>query len=655
MLDLKRIQLFLFGPPRDPFSTHTQGHLALIAFLAWVGLGADGLSSSCYGPEEAFLALGQHTSLGIYLAIATALTVFIISVAYIQVIELFPGGGGGYRVASTLLGQYAGLVSGSALVIDYVLTIAISAASGVDALFSMPWLSGWAGISIYFKYMVIGLLVFLNLRGMKESIKILMPIFLGFVITHMFLIIYGITSHASGLPALIPHALNETGSMVKEMGVVIVASFFLKAFSLGGGTYTGLEAVSNNVNTLAEPRVKTGKLTMLFIALSLAFTAGGIILLYLLWGAQHQEGQTLNAVVFRTIMHGWSIGGVDVSGGLLALVLALEAGLLLVAANTGFLAGPAVLANMASDKWMPHFFSSLSSRLVTKNGVMLMGLSSFIVLLLTNGDVSVLVVLYSINVFITFSLSLLGLMRYWLRNRKQHRNWFRKLVAASVGFFVCASILIITTVEKFFAGGWLTLLITSGLVLLGWRIRRSYGVVHQKLALADELFADAMKKTNATPPALDPSQQTAVFIVNDCLGSGMHALLWVLRLFPGVYKNFVFISVGEVDSGNFSEKEDRQSLRRDVKRTLNHYINYCHSHNMAATSYVSFGTDVAEKVGDLIDKVLRDFPKAVFFSSKLIFQNEGLFTQYLYNQNAYIIQRRLHNQGHNMIILPMRM
>lgn len=654
MLNFRKIKYFLFGPPRDPFSTQTHSNLALIAFMAWVGLGADGLSSSCYGPEEAFLALGEHTSLGIYLAFATALTVFIISIAYIQVIELFPGGGGGYRVASTLLGKYAGLVSGSALVIDYVLTIAISVASGVDALFSL--LSDkWLHYALPTKCVFIFLLMLLNLRGMKESIKVLMPIFLGFVITHAFLIIYGITAHATGLPELVPHALSETSAMTEQIGALAVASFFLKAFSLGGGTYTGLEAVSNNVNTLAEPRIKTGKLTMLFIALSLAFTAGGIILLYLLWDAEHQEGKTLNAIVFGSIMSGWSVGGVDISPFLLVVVMALEAGLLFVAANTGFLAGPAVLANMASDQWMPHFFSSLSSRLVTKNGIMLMGITSFVVLLLTMGDVSVLVVLYSINVFITFSLSLAGLMRYWIKNRRERSDWLVKFLIATTGFFVCASILAITTIEKFFSGGWLTLLITSAVVILGLYIRLSYGKVHQKLALADELFADAMKKTNAVPPALDPSQQTAVFIVNNCLGSGMHALLWVLRLFPGIYKNFVFISVGEVDSGNFADREDRQSLRRDVKRTLAHYVNYCHAHNMAATSYVAFGTDVAEKVSELIDKVLTDFPKAVFFSSKLIFQNEGLFTQYLYNQNSYIIQRRLHNQGHNMIILPMRM
>src|SRR5712691_6215584 len=127
----------LRGKPLDPLDKKTRHSIALVAFFAWVGLGADGISSSCYGPEEAFRALGGHTQLGLYLAIATAATVFIIALAYNQVIELFPTGGGGYRVATSLIGPRAGLVSGAALIVDYVLTIAISIASGVDALFSL--------------------------------------------------------------------------------------------------------------------------------------------------------------------------------------------------------------------------------------------------------------------------------------------------------------------------------------------------------------------------------------------------------------------------------------------------------------------------------------------------------------------------------------
>src|SRR5262252_3571846 len=169
---MKTISAALFGAPLDPFSSQTRQHIALVAFLAWIGLGADGLSSSCYGPEEAFLALGEHTHLALYMAAATALTVFVIAVAYNQVIELFPSGGGGYKVATNLIGPHAGLVSGAALIVDYMLTIAISIASGVDAFFSLLPLE-WQSYKLATEVVLIVVLVVLNLRGMKEVIALL--------------------------------------------------------------------------------------------------------------------------------------------------------------------------------------------------------------------------------------------------------------------------------------------------------------------------------------------------------------------------------------------------------------------------------------------------------------------------------------------------
>ena len=397
----------LLGKALDPFSGESRKHVALVAFLAWVGLGADGLSSACYGPEEAFLALGTHTPLSLYLAALTAATVFIIAVAYNQVIELFPNGGGGYKVASSLLGSHAGLVSGSALIVDYVLTISISVASGVDALFSLlPPAFGTAKLGL--AILLTLLLLYLNLRGMKESIKFLLPIFIGFVLTHTVMIVYGVFTHGDRLPGMVAETVNQTRQMGGDLGWVAVAALLLRAYSLGGGTYTGIEAVSNNVQSLAEPRVRTGKWTMFYMAVSLAFTAAGIIVLYLLWDAQHVDGRTLNAVTFEAIIasFGWQSSGLNAAT--LIAVLGFEAGLLLVSANTGFLGGPAVLANMAVDSWMPHQFRNLSSRLVTQNGVILMAISAVAVLLITSGNVSVLVVLYSINVFLTFSLSLAG-------------------------------------------------------------------------------------------------------------------------------------------------------------------------------------------------------------------------------------------------------
>jgi amino acid transporter len=258
MVKLEKLRDLIFGTPLDPLDARIRHAIAVTPLLAWVGLGADGLSSSCYGPEEAFIALGSHTHLGLYLALATALTVFIISLGYNQVIELFPTGGGGYRVATALIGPRAGLVSGAALLVDYVLTITTSLASGVDAFFSLLPVGAQA-FKLTAEVCLLLFMCFLNFRGMKETILVLLPIFLGLVVLHFALIGYGVFIHAGHLPMLIPDTLGQTAGLAHNMGWIFVASLVLRAYSLGGGTYTGLEAVSNNVNMLVEPRVPNGQ------------------------------------------------------------------------------------------------------------------------------------------------------------------------------------------------------------------------------------------------------------------------------------------------------------------------------------------------------------------------------------------------------------
>lgn len=653
MPNSKAISRFLFGPPRDPLSRETRSHIALIAFFAWIGMGADGISSSNYGPEEAFLALGTHTQLAIFLAMASAATVFIISLSYMQVIDLFPNGGGGYRVATDLLGARAGLISGSALIIDYVLTIAISIASAVDAIFSLIPL-GYHIYKVPTAIALIMVLIFMNLRGMKESIKILMPIFLGFMISHVGLILYGILSHYDGVGRLVPDAVAETQSWSQEVGWIAVLAVFLKAFSLGGGTYTGLEAVSNNVNTLAEPRKRTGKITMVLVAFSLAFMAAGIIMMYLLWDVQKVTGETLNATAFKTMTGDWALFGFPVGGVIIVVVQLLAAGLLFVAGNTGFLSGPNVLANMANDRWMPSLFSSLSSRLVTKNGIVVMGISAIGAILITGGHVSMLVVLYSINVFLTFTLSLTGLSKYWITRRPKGQRWPLKLLISSIGTIVCGSILIVTTVEKFDTGGWITLLITSITIFIGYSIKRHYLAVKQKLKLADELFAIEDGKACLDIPEIEPGKPTAVLLVNDSQSSAMHTLLWIMRLFPGVYRNFIFVSVGEVDSEHFIQEDKFTSRRAGIKQILKKITRYCHNKGYGSEYYIDYSTDVVDKLTELCIQVMDKYPNAVFFASKLIFENENIMTQILHNQTSYLMQRRLHALGRNMIVMPMK-
>lgn len=648
----RKLRTAIIGPPRDLFSPDIHHNITLLAFLAWVGLGADGLSSSAYGPEEAFKALGSHTHLALFLALATGATVFIIAVAYNQVIELFPSGGGGYKVATRLLGARSGLVSGAALVVDYVLTIAISIAAAVDAFFSfLP--RTWAEFEIETKALVLIVLVLLNLRGVKESIKILLPIFLGFVLTHVFLIVYGIGLHVHRLGGVIVDSVAEAQRLSDHLGVFVVIALFIRAYAMGGGTYTGIEAVSNSVNMLKEPRVSTGKWTMFYMASSLAFTAAGIILLYLLWAAVPVEGKTLNAVVFGAVVAHWQLGQWDVGHIFLVLTLVLEAGLLVVAANTGFVGGPAVLANMSRDEWVPRRFSQLSERLVTKNGILLMGIAALVVLFWTRGKVDVLVVLYSINVFLTFSLTLLGMCVYWWRQRRSEPSWPIRLLLSVSGFVVTASILTLTVVEKLAVGGWITVIVTGALIGVCWQIRQHYLSVQQRLKKLDEILTDLPASTVKKTPAIREGEPAAVFFVSRYHGVGIHTLLNAVRMFPGRFQNFVFLAVGEVDSAGIGGEHAIAQLQQETQAQVDHYVAFCNRHGMAATSYAIVDTDPATGLMRLVDEVLARFPGSMFFAGTLVFKEENWLTRMLHNQTAHTLQRRMHLRGIPMLIMPM--
>jgi amino acid transporter len=647
----RRVRDLLFGPPRDPMSPETRKHIALAAFLAWIGIGADGLSSSAYGPAEAFTALGPHNQLALYLAIATAFTVFVISLAYNQVIELFPNGGGGYKVATKLVGAHAGLVAGAALIVDYVLTIAISVASGVDAIFSLlP--SVHQVVKLEVEVATIILLIYLNLRGMRESIRILAPIFIGFVITHFALIAYGIASRGSGLPLEIAGTIKETHDLASQAGGFFVVALFLKAYSLGGGTYTGIEAVSNNVNMLKEPRVRTGKLTMFLMALSLSITAGGIILLYLLWDVvPSQTGETLNAVVFSNIIGSLGLGGVT-SHMMLTVVLVFEGALLFVAANTGFLGGPAVLANMAVDRWVPNQFSALSSRLVTRNGVLLMGAAALAILIWTRGYVGLLVILYTVNVFITFTLSLLGLTNYWWKQRRDDVNAPRRLLLSLFALLITAAILVVIIIERFLQGGSITLVITSCVVAVGLLIRRHYGQVRRLTRQFERDHRWRVHELTAEPAVPDPSQPTAVFLVSSNRGIGMHTAERVEALFPSHFHNFVFVSVGIVDSESYGSEQSLRTLQYETRATLDALVNFAQVQGKASIWYDAYGNDRRVELEKLALDVRARYPHSVFFASRIVFEQEHWWNRWLHSQTPLAMQRILNENGVELVILP---
>jgi amino acid transporter len=649
----QRVKRFLLGAPRDLFDPKIFHNVSLIAFFAWVGLGADGISSSSYGPEEAYLALGGHTVLALFVAAATVITVLVISGSYAQIIEAFPSGGGGYIVASKLLGEKAGVVSGSALVIDYVLTITISVAAGADAIFSFlpPPLLAY---KFWFIAFILFFLIWINLRGVKESVVVLTPIFMAFLLTHVPLVLYAVLRHAGDLPAVATRVSTDLASASREMGWLGVGALLLRAYSMGAGTYTGIEAVSNSMQTLREPRVQTGKRAMAYMALSLSFLAGGIILGYVLNGVTPVHGKTLNAVLFGDLMSGlW--GGRH--GELFAaFVLFTEAVLLFVAAQTGFLGGPQVLSNMAVDSYMPHRFAHLSERLVMKYGVYFMGGMAFLMLFITRGSVRYLVIMYSINVFLTFSLSQFGMCRHWLQDRASTRDWKSGLAINGLGFLLTASILCGTIWMKFPEGGWITLLITGSFCAAAFLVRRHYRKSSAHLRRLDDLLLNLPSVTiaSAQEPMVRRQAPTAAILVSGYNGLGMHVFFSIIRSFPGTFRNFVFLSVGVIDTSRFKGVAEIENLAENLRGQLVHYVEFVKGHGYYAEERHRVGTDVIEVLPGMAAEVAVDFPNVVFFAGQLVFQEENFFNKLLHNQTAFLVQKKLVFSGQAMIVMPIR-
>jgi amino acid transporter len=709
------VKTLLVGKPLDLADQSIHHHISLIAFLAWVGLGADGLSSSCYGPSEAFEHLAGHTYLALFLALATVFTVFIISACYSYIIEAFPSGGGGYLVASKMLGKEVGALSGCALVVDYILTVTVSIAAAGDALFGllgptiMPLLhlentpAHAQSVKLAIEIGAVIFLIVLNLRGVKESVTILTPIFVTFLVTHAILIVGVVSWHAGDVGRLATDVSQSIShdARAPAIGWLVLIGMLLKAYSLGAGTYTGIEAVSNSMAVMREPRVATAQRTMIYMGISLAITAGGLMLAYLLFELDlkkhhaaaplapiesvnksltkeevehlHDPGliglktrrkndtkdQTMNDLLVQ-----WFVGGADkvdknlgtgwIGNTFRFITILSEAVLLLVAAQAGFIGGPKCLANMAHDSWVPHWFGSLSERLSSHNGILLIGLSSIAALYVTGGAVKTLVIMYSINVFVTFTLSMIGMCLYYYPMKNKLPNWKLRMMLFGFGTVMCAGILAVTVAFKFTEGGWITVFVTGILWVLALVIRRYYRGVTSRLRGLDETLGtiEVRGKPNETPP--NPDLPTAVILVGGYSGLGVHTLLNSLRFVPNHFKNVIFISVGVVDSGNFKGVEAMEDLRKHTEDSLEKYVELARRLGLPSRAYMSIGTDVVDELEQLSRVVHRDFPQAVVFAGQLVFQRETWYGKLLHNQSAYSLQRRLQWDGVPMVILPTR-
>jgi len=653
-----KVKKAIIGDPRDLTDSSTFSKISLVVFLAWVGLGSDALSSSCYGPEEIYKNLGSHIHLSLFVGLITTITIFIISTSYSQIIKLFPHGGGGYLVASRLISPQVGMVSGCALLIDYVLTISISISSGADAVFSFLPVH-FLPYKIYFAMIVLGILIVLNLRGVKESVTALTPIFITFIITHIFLIGFAFFTHVPQLKGVVVSTGHEFSSTISQLGVFGTLFLIMKAYSMGAGTYTGIEAVSNGIPNLREPRVKTAIKTMRMLAISLSVAVLGLIISYFLFDVRMMEGKTLNAVLISDIVASWNP---FVGKSFLFITLISEATLLFVAAQTGFLDGPRVMANMAQDSWLPRRFTLLSDRLVSQNGILIMGVAAYFVIWLSNASVAFLVVLYSINVFITFSLSQYGMVKHWLAERKNDPKWFGKLLINGIGLLLTLFILITVVIIKFHEGGWITILITGALVAMAYNIKRHYNKIGKEIVRIQRIMNSHMPdiishlrlKMNWTTNVseVNTNDMTAVVLVNGYSGIGLYSLFHIMNKFHNVYKNYVFIQVGVVDSDSFHQEDVLENIKAGIDQDLGKYTYLIRQLGYNAEYRYSIGTDVSAEVEKLVPEIVAKYPNSTFVGGQLIFDGMYRSSRILHNFTIFSIQRRLYKQGLTTVIIP---
>jgi hypothetical protein len=277
--------------------------------------------------------------------------------------------------------------------------------------------------------------------------------------------------------------------------------------------------------------------------------------------------------------------------------------------------------------------------------------------------------MYSINVFLTFSLSNFGMSKFWIENRKDHSDWFRNLLVHLVGLTLCLTILIVTCFEKFGEGGWLTLVVTGALVLVCLSVKRHYGRVVNAIRRLDIELPDPLIEGILEPkedphgvlavvaerPKIDPRQPVAVLFVGGYGGLGRHALMTLLRMFPGHFKGVVFCSIAIIDSGNFKGVAEVEELERRTADHLDKYVSFANTLGLPADRVFSTGIEVAVEAEKIGTAEIAKYPNGLFVAGQLLFEEDSTFNRILHNETAFLIQRRLQHQGIPMIVLPVRL
>lgn len=441
----------------------------LTRFAALALLSSDALSSIAYGTEQIVVVLVALSAAAIWYSLPIAAFVIILlislTLSYRQIIHAYPHGGGAYVVSSENLGKNAGLISGGSLLIDYMLTVAVSVSAGAEAITSaVPALYGH---QVAISVTIVLLLMMLNLRGLRESASFLLFPVYTFILVISLLIVVGLYNIVTGAVPLQATALP--GAAVPGVSIASI----LRAFSSGSSSLTGVEAISNAVPFFKKPRAKNAAATLTMMALILGFFFVGITFINYWYGIVPEKEVTVLSQIGKAVF----------GHGILYYVLQFATALILaVAANTGFSAFPVLAYNLAKDKFMPHMYQDRGDRLGYSNGIITLALGSIVLLFIFHGSTERLIPLYSIGVFIPFALSQTGMVVKW---KKEGKRWLSKSIANITGAFISYAIIAILFVYRL-GDIWPFFIIMPIVMFIFYKIHDHYKKVAEQLRLEND-------------------------------------------------------------------------------------------------------------------------------------------------------------------------
>jgi amino acid transporter len=463
-----RIKAALVG---TPLSTARLAHERLSNVKALAVFSSDAISSSAYAPGEILIILALagsgHLGLAVPVGLAILLLLAVVTLSYRQTIRAYPNGGGAYIVAHENLGELPGQVAAGALLVDYILTVSVSVAAGIAAVIAAA--PGLAHLRVEMGVVAIILVMLINLRGVRESGTIFAIPTYAFIAIGLALIAVGAVKVATGHMERVVY--DQPLVATQGLGLFLI----LRAFSSGCAALTGVEAISNGVPAFKPPESRNAMTTLLWMSGILGTLFFGMLLLANRYGLHEVENATIVSQL------GQHVFGKNV---VFYLWQASTAMILMLAANTSFADFPRLSSLLARDGYMPRQFAFRGDRLAFSNGIIALGIAATLILIGFGGEVTRLIPLYAIGVFVSFTLSQGGMVIHWRRNH-QEQGWRRSMIINGAGATASAVVAVIIIITKLTGGAWMSIVIGAMLVLLFRAIHQHYSRVDAGLALSD--------------------------------------------------------------------------------------------------------------------------------------------------------------------------